>query len=143
MRLDKFVGTGKKSKTVLDLKFMRHGIKRWIIRYQFHRYKCQECGATFSPERTWTRSKYGSGIVAYSLYQNIGLRLPQKSVDRSMSKLFGFHLRIGTTNRFKAKAAKTYEETYQALVKRLCNGQLLHADETKVSVGARTGSCGS
>jgi len=130
----------KKSKSILDLKFMRHGIKRWIILYQFHRYKCQDCGATFSPEKMgWTRSKFGLGIVAYSLYQNIGLRLPQESVDRSLNKLFGLHLRIGTTNRFKAKAAETYKGTYDALVARLCNGQLIHADETKISVEGKVG----
>ncbi len=129
----------RKSKNILDLKFMQHGIKRWIILYQFHRYKCQGCGATFSPEMGWTRSKFGPGIVAYSLYQNIGLRIPQESVDRSLNKLFDVHLAIGTTGRFKAKAAKLYEGTYDALVKRLCKGQLIHADETKISVAGKDG----
>ncbi|MDN5940502.1 MAG: IS66 family transposase [Nitrospira sp.] len=130
----------RKSKSILDLKFMRHGIKRWIILYRFHRYKCQDCGATFSPETmSWTRSKFGPGIVAYSLYQNIGLRLPQESVDRSLNKLFGLRLRIGTTSRFKAKAAETYKGTCDALIKRLCNGQLIHADETKISVEGKVG----
>jgi transposase-like protein len=114
-----FFGHGNHSRSVLDLKFMRHGIKRWCILYRFHRYKCQGCGATFSPEMGWTRSKFGPEIVAYSLYQNIGLRIPQESVDRSLNKLFGVNLAIGTTGRFKAKAAKLYEETYDALVKRL------------------------
>lgn len=136
----KFYGHGKKSKLVLDLKFMRHGIKRWIIRYQFHRYKCQTCGATFFPEeRDWTRSKFGPGIVAYSLYQNIELRVAQTRVDHSLNKLFGLELAIGTTGKFKAKAAKLYQETYDALVKRLCNGQLIHADETKISVEGKGG----
>jgi len=135
-----FFGHGKSSRSVLDLKFMRHGIKRWIILYRFHRYKCQDCGGTFFPEkRGWTRSKFGPEIFAYSVYQNIGLRLPQESVDRSLNKLFGFHLAIGTTGRFKAKAAKLYEGTYDALVKRLCNGQLIHADETKISVEGKDG----
>ncbi len=134
-----FFGHGKHSRSVLDLKFMRHGIKRWSILYRFHRYKCQGCGATFSPEMGWTRSKFGPGIVAYSLYQNIGLRIPQESVDRSLNKLFGVHLAIGTTGRFKAKAAKLYEGTYDALVKRLCKGQLIHADETKISVEGKDG----
>jgi len=136
----KFFGHGKRSKIVHDLKFMRYGIKRWIILYQFRRYKCQRCGATFFPEeRYWTRSKFGAGIVAYSLYQNIGLRLPQESVDRSLNKLFGLQLAIGTTGRFKAAAAKIYEETYDTLVKQVCNGQLIHADETKISVGGKDG----
>ena len=42
-------GHGKASKTVMDIKFMRHGVKRWISRYRFHRYKCLTCGATFYP----------------------------------------------------------------------------------------------
>ena len=33
--------------------------------------------------------------------------------------------------RFKAKAAKLYEGSYDTLLKRLCNGRLIHADETE------------
>jgi predicted RecB family nuclease len=135
----KIVQHGKASKTVVDIKFMRHGVKRWISRYRFHRYKCLGCGATFVPEQEcWTRSKFGTEIVAYALYQNIGLRLPQESVVGSLNKLFGFHLPSGTTSLFKRAAAKAYEEGYNALVKSLCSGRLLHADETKVSVKGRT-----
>src|ERR1700680_388816 len=32
----KFFRHTKYTKTVFDLKFMRHGIKRWITRYRFH-----------------------------------------------------------------------------------------------------------
>jgi len=136
----RFFKDGKMSKTVADLMFMKHGIKRWITLYRFHRYKCRICGATFLPEdRYWTRSKLGPGMVAYSLWQNIGLRLSQESVDRSINRLFGYNLAIGMTRRIKAKAAEIYEETYRTLVKRLCNGQLIHIDETKVSVGGRDG----
>lgn len=35
------------------------------------------------------RSKFGTEIVAYALYQNIGLRLPQESVVGSLNELFG------------------------------------------------------
>ena len=136
----KFLGHGKKRKTVLDLKFMPHGVKRWITRYLFHRYKCQVCGGTFFPEGPCrTHSKFGPEVMAYAVYQNVGLRLPQEGVDRSMNKLFNLHLPRGTTSHFKAKAAKTYEEAYNALLKRLCRGRLLHADETKVSVKGHDG----
>lgn len=131
---------GKASKTVFDLRFMRHGVKRWISRYRFHRYKCLACGTTFIPEqRGWTRSKYGTEIKAYALYQNIELRLPQESVVGSLNKLFGLYLPFGTTSAFKQDAAKVYEESYNALVKSLCSGRLLHADETKVSIKGKTG----
>jgi predicted RecB family nuclease len=131
----------KENKTVLDLKFMRHGVKRWITRYRFHRYKCQVCKVNFHPEeRSWTGSKFGSQIIAYVLYLNIELRLPQVHVDQNLNKLFGFDWAIGGTSySIKERAAKTYKETYEVLVKRLCNGRLLHADETKVSVGGVDG----
>jgi predicted RecB family nuclease len=136
----RFFGHGKKRKTVFDLKFMRHGVKRWITRYQFHRYKCQACGGTFVPEEPCRpHGKFGPEIMAYAVYQNVGLRLPQRGVDRSMNELFGLHLPRGTTSHFKAKAATAYEEAYNALVKRLCRGRLLHADETKVSVKGNNG----
>src|SRR5271169_4284283 len=132
-------GHGTASKTVVDIKFMRYGVKRWISRYRFHGYKCQACGATFFPEQQcWSRSKFGTEIVAYALYQNIGLRLPQESVVGSLNKLFGFQLPLGTTSAFKRAAAKEYEDTYNALVKSLCSGRPLHADETKVSIKGKT-----
>jgi hypothetical protein len=77
--------------------------------------------------------------VSYLIYQNIGLRLPQESVDRSVNRLFGFNLAIGTTGDIKAMAAKIYQDTYETLVKGLCNGHLIHEDETKISVGGRIG----
>jgi len=135
-----FFRHGKKSKIVADLKFMRHGIKRWIILYLFHRYKCQDCGATFFPEkRASTENKIGYGVLAFSVYQNISLRIAGENIDRSLNSLFDLNLPIGTTHRLKAKAADIYRETYNALVKRVCNSRLIHADETKISVKGKNG----
>jgi predicted RecB family nuclease len=129
----------KGQKTVFDLKFTPNGIKRWVVRYTFFQYYCQICKTTFkSPKRNWTRSKFGSEIRAYALYQNIELRLPQEAVDRSLKKLFGLPLALGTTNNFKEEAAEKYQITYNTLIKGLTSGLLLHADETKISL--RTGN---
>ncbi len=128
-------------KTVVDLKFTHNGLKRWVTRYRFHRYLCQCCGATFYPqERCWTGSKYGSELIAYALYLNIELRLPQIQVDQTLNKLFGFNrATLGITAILKQATAQTYKVTYDALIKSLCNGRLLHADETKISVRGKNG----
>lgn len=136
----KFVKHTKYNKTVYDLKFMRHGIKRWITRYRFHRYLCQNCGTVFQPKETrWGKSKYGSEIVAYALYLNIELRLPQIHVASKLNRLFGFDLDSASIGHFKAAAAKNYKWTYDRLVNRLCCGRLLHADETKINVKNKGG----
>jgi hypothetical protein len=65
----KFFKHTKYTKTLFDIRFMRHGIKRWITRYRFHRYECQSCQTIFQPEETrWGKSIFGSEIRAYSLY---------------------------------------------------------------------------
>ncbi len=125
----------KASKIVFDLKFMKNGIKRWIILYQFRKYRCQSCRVTFLPElKRWAHSRFGSGVAIYALYQNIELRLPLRVIASSMNKLFGLNLSERTVGRFKEEAAKIYGETYAMLVKRLCSGQLIHVDETKINV---------
>jgi predicted RecB family nuclease len=125
----------KGEKTVFDLKFTPYGIKRWVVRYKFSRYFCQNCKATFnSPDRNWTRSKFGSEIKAYALYQNIDLRLSQEAVDRSMKKLFGLPVALGTTNNFKEEVAQKYRVTYNTLIKELTASPLLHVDETTISI---------
>jgi len=136
----KFFTHGKYTKTVFDLKFMRHGIKRWITRYCFHRYRCQSCRTIFLPEETcWGKGKFGSELTAYSLYLNIELRVPQLHVARNLNRLFGFHHSRMSIDNFKAVAAQNYKGTYDTLVNRLCSGRLLHADETKINVRDRDG----
>jgi predicted RecB family nuclease len=126
---------GKRSKIEVDLRFMRHGIKRWITRYVGHRYRCQSCRTTFNPpDRRWPTGKYGRALAAYTVYQNIELGLPQSRVASSVRQLFGLHLSRNTANQFKAATAQSYTRIYDGLLKRLCSGRLLHVDETSASV---------
>lgn len=78
--------------------------------------------------------------MAYSLYQNIELRVPQENIDRSLNKLFGLHIPLGTTHGFKMASATKYDTAYKEIISRLCHGTgLLHVDETKVSVKGQDG----
>ena len=131
----KIYSHGTRSKTVIDLRFMKYGLKRWVARYMIHRQRCQSCKSIFnSSVHRWTPAKYGWNLVAYAMYQNIELHLTQMSIDSSMSKLFGLRLRRGWTSRMKTAAAQLYATTYDRLVKKLCSGDLLHVDETSISV---------
>jgi predicted RecB family nuclease len=123
-----------RNKTIIDRRFMRHGVKRWTTRYIIHRYRCQSCGSTFNPSGRWTPAKYGPNLIAYTIYQNIELGLPQLRIDSSMSRLFGLHLPRGWSNKMKTTAADSYRCTYDTILKRLRSGCLLHVDETSVSV---------
>ena len=124
---------GKRSTTLIDLKFMRYGVKRWIARYVIQRYRCRLCLRTFySPGWRWT-GKYGSDLIAYAIYQNIELRIPQSLIAIGINKLFGLNISRNMINKFKSAAAQNYKHTYDKLLKRLCKGRLLHIDETSMS----------
>ena len=126
------------SRNVIDLRFTRHGIKRWITRHLTHRYECQSCRSTFFPlNRCFSKSKYGPNIIAYSVYLNIELRLPQERVNSHLSKLFG--LSLPSASKFKMQAAEVYRSAYDGILKSLCSGRLLHVDETSISVKGRSG----
>jgi len=129
---------GKRSKIIVDLRFMRYGIKRWVTRHVAQQYRCPSCGSTFyPPDRRWSAKKYGPNLIAYTIYQTIELRLPQSRVAAGVNKVFGLCISRNTTNRFKSDTAQIYHCTYDHLLKSLCNGRLLHVDETSVSVMGR------
>lgn len=131
---------GRMCKVVYDLKFGRAGIKRWIVKYCFSRYLCRECGSAFYLQgRPWSRSRYGSELLSYLIYQIIELRLPQHVVVRSLNKLFGFDLGIGAIAILKRKSAQLYKDPYETILTKIVSGGLLHVDESKISLEGKEG----
>lgn len=126
---------GRCSKIVHDLKFGRTGIKRWVIKYQYHRYICRACAATVnSPQGFQTKSRHGLSLLAYIIYQLVELKIPQGTVADSIDQLFNLPLRRTAVYIQKARAADIYKGTYEAILNRILNGKLIHADETKVNI---------
>jgi len=108
---------------VYDLKFGRAGVKRWIVKYCFERYDCARCEAIFAPpHRPWTRSKYGAGLMAYTLYHVIELHEPQILVERGINQLFHLHLPSKVVTRQKSTAAQMYKGTYEGILSKIVKG---------------------
>jgi predicted RecB family nuclease len=127
-------------RVVTDLNITAVGIKRVVSEYIYKRYRCENCNKTFATKHhLYGKSKYGNNLISYALYQCIELRLPVITVEKSLNRLFGLNFSIGTVNRFKSHAGIIYKPTYDALVSILCNGKLLHADESKISLKESSG----
>jgi Transposase IS66 family len=105
------------------------------VKYCFERYDCARCEAIFAPpHRPWTRSKYGAGLMAYTLYHVIELHEPQILVERGINQLFHLHLPSKVVTRQKSTAAQMYKGTYEGILSKIVKGRLIHADETQVSI---------
>jgi hypothetical protein len=127
-------------KTVYDLKFNRTGVKRWVVRYQFHRYVCRTCAATFRPPRPiQTRSRHGLGLLAHIIYQLVELKIPQGTIADSINQLFSLPLHRNAVIKQKTRAAEIYQVTYEGILRRILSGRLIHADETKINIKKGSG----
>ena len=128
---------GRYSQTVFDLRFSPGIIKRWVVRYSFSRYICWQCRATF---HLYVRKpKYGADLCAYLLYQVIDAQTPQNVVAKTTHQLFGLPLSRGLISHIKGFEAERFRPTYRMILDRIATGKLVHADETKISVGGRDG----
>ena len=126
---------------MLDLRYQRWGITRWVTKYLFARYRCAACKTVFRySERPWvSREKFGSNLQALSIYLNIALRLPQQRVAVFFNEILGHSFSRGIINRFKSIAALYYKPATERLMQKIIAGNLIHADETKVKLKGQVG----
>src|ERR1700693_1292126 len=107
---------GRHSKLLYDLRFTAGGIKRWISKYIIDHYKCRTCGTPFaSAVYDLTRHRYGLQLLAYVIYNIIGLHIPQLKLSGSMFKLFGYQVGQPTINGLKRRAAELYQDAYEEI----------------------------
>ena len=123
------------TKIVFDVQFHRSGIKRWIKKYLFGRYRCAACWAVFrGSQKDWGKEKFGVNLRTLSVYLNIGLRLPQQRVSLFLNDVLGFGFYRAFPSVLKASAATYYKTTSEKLLGKMISGRLIHADETKVNL---------
>ncbi len=64
------------SHDLIDLKFFKIGMKKWITRVVSWRYRCRKCKHAFSSEeRAPIPRRYDHGLLSWFVYSNVGLWL--------------------------------------------------------------------
>jgi hypothetical protein len=122
-------------KTVLDLKFSKFGVRRHVVRYVAPRMRCRSCKKAFASGRfLQIRSRYGHDFSSWVLYQHVATRQSLKKVAEVLDGLFGYSVSMGSLAHIKAAMANKYANTYRLLIRKIKNGDLVHVDETAVSV---------
>ncbi|MCX7424571.1 MAG: IS66 family transposase [Planctomycetia bacterium] len=135
------IGHGTLTRLVYDLRLMKSGVKRWIVRYKAHRHLCKKCGKTFVPDslQLVAPSSFGITLRAWCVYHTIALRQSARSIRDSLDALFGYKFRGDIAGHLKKVAASYYRSTYEHLLERIRSGVLVHVDETKVSIKGQIG----
>ena len=138
---DHFHKHNRISKVVRNIRRSFGGVKRWVIRLKTFTYQCQSCNSIFtSPDYKQSAfCHFGWEIVGWSVYQNIALLHSHGTIDKELNEVFHFQTGDGIAARFKKHAALYYKTAYEKLIDKIRRGELVHVDETKVSIKGITG----
>lgn len=129
-----------RSRTVHDFIFGKDSIKRRVIKYVAQTYMCRSCGYEWGLSNLRLHGwNWGWNIVAYFVYNVIGLRIPQLTFQHSINRMFGGHLVRSSLNEFKSRASRIYCETKAKILDRIIAGAVIHADETGANIRGHPG----
>lgn len=125
----------RRSKTVYDLKLTKGGIKRWIVRYRSAYYRCKKCKRNFMTDAyaMKTTDKYGRTLRAYIINQMVARNQSMSDIADGLRELFDYYFREASVKHIKENMSIYYASTYQQISDKLRAGELIHADETKIT----------
>jgi predicted RecB family nuclease len=123
------------SKKVVDVKADRKGVRRRITKYVTHRCRCKRCNRTFYPAIFREHSgRYGRGLRNWVVYQSIGLKQSDKNIVRGVQDIFDILVSTTMISQSRQLLSDFYQPTYDSIRKRIVDGNLVHVDETKISI---------
>jgi len=127
------------TKRLHDLRFSRSGVTGWVVKYQFQVFWCPVCRA-FSPwpKEFSDRTTYGRNLAAFSIFEVIELCVSQRSATQTLNRVFGFQMNENVVRRFKQRGAEYYRETRKNILAGMVKGNLIHADETRIRLHAKS-----
>jgi predicted RecB family nuclease len=124
---------GNHQRTIVDLKPVRGGLKRWVTRHLARSYECRRCGhvvAPWSDVRKGRPQKYGWTLCGWVAYATVALRVTTEAAADVLGDLFGVRVQRGEMTRQRGFAAARYRGTYESILAGLRAGPVVHADET-------------
>ena len=131
---------GIRSSVLYDVRFIKGGFRRWLVRFHFRLYLCTACDKYVgTPEEFWPKSQYGRNLVGLIVYEIIELCMPQMTVKENLNRLLGLRLAPSMVYDLKVRAAAYYAETRERILGRMIKGDLIHADETLIPLRDRKG----
>ena len=132
--------SSKQTKVVRDLKFVKGGVKRWVVKHVTLRYQCLSCRHTcFSPEYPTKQSKVGRNLTKWVVWQHAALRLSCRDAVEALNDLFGYAFNERLVERAKRRLATSYLETTNEIRRRLLAGAFICVDEAKITVKGKPG----
>lgn len=119
------------NRIIIDLKFIKNGIKKNVVNNILYAYICRSCKRQFvSKKFIYGRSIDGENIALWSIYQHIQYNLGLDKTIKMLQDIFQVNVSHRRMQAFQSKFIQKYYSTYEEIKSMLIGGSLIHADET-------------
>ncbi len=125
---NEFYSLDRKKKLIINLKFMKNGVKKWNVQVPATSFQCSKCLEEFSI------NKYGRNLMIWSMNQYLSYLVSMPKIGNMILENFNIYVPEHVLYEFKPNLAKEYQSTYEEIRQTLIEGLLIHADETKIAV---------
>ncbi|MCK4824146.1 IS66 family transposase, partial [bacterium] len=136
----RIIPRSERIRSQIDLKYSKHGVRKWVPQYVSWKYECRKCRRKFV-SRDWpeSRSIYGHSLACWCVYHNIARKQSMLQVSRSVLDVFDIYLPKDHLYRFKTSVADHYTSTYENILDSIVKGSIIHVDETPVKLKGTSG----
>ena len=128
------------SKKIIDLRFSKSGVKRWVTQLNSRIYYCQKCKKEFIPQ--WYKNvekKYGHDLMAWTMYRYVVGGQSFRQITSDSRELFGIHVAKSNAHIFKSYIMEYYQETFERIGKNILNSPVIYVDETPIKMTFESG----
>lgn len=121
---------------IIDLKFTKNGIKKWVIKYHDGRYRCSKCNKTITPSK-YKEGKYGRNLKIWIIYQIFVFNISYRDIEKMLNDIFNIQMTSTSILNIKKNYSLHISKEYENILKDITDGDLLHIDETTVTLGKK------
>lgn len=124
------------SRLMIDLKFSRTGVKKWVTKFHSYRYRCQKCNHVFNSVESTPggRFQYGHALMSWCVYSGLFCGMNMSRARIALGDTFEIFAEEELMLRSKHFIAVAYEGLYNAIFQNLLQDKFIHIDETTVKL---------
>lgn len=109
---------------ILDLRFMRNGVKKWVVEVSGKRFKCLSCESMFD------FPMYGHNLLVWCLNQHVTYGISFEKVGKMLLENFNIEVPKYKLFYLKSDLVGNYRETAKSILRCAVGGAVIHIDET-------------
>ena len=110
---------------LIDIKFFKGGVKKWIAQYQSWYYKCRKCKKYYVPSNIPAfKERYGHGLISWCVYNNVARKQSMLQIGHILCDMLDLYIKPTKLHRFKSSIAKFYQSTYNDILDNILKGPI-------------------